>query len=81
MSYNHLASQSVSWDQSVLNQPETPCITIAYEYTIHLTVISAYKSILSTAEPLLMTGCVTSGINQNLTFLEKVMLQWHLAWT
>jgi hypothetical protein len=77
MSYNHLASQSLSWLESVLDLPDTPCITIAYEHTIHLPVISAYKSILSTAEPLLMTGCVTSGINQNLIFLEKVMLQWH----
>jgi hypothetical protein len=72
MSYNHLAS---------LDLPDTPCITIAYEHTIHLPVISAYKSIISTAEPLAMTGCVTSEVNQNLKFLEKVMLQWNLAWT
>jgi hypothetical protein len=77
MSYNHLGSQSVSWDQSVLYLPDTPCITIAYEHTIHLPVISAYKSILPPAEPLAMTGCVTSEDNQNLTFLEKIMLQCH----
>jgi hypothetical protein len=77
MSYNHLASQCVSWDPSVLDLHDTPCINIAYKHTIHLPVISAYKSILSAAEPLAVTGCVTSEVNQNLTFLEKLMLQWH----
>jgi hypothetical protein len=31
MSYNHFASQSVSWDQSLLDLPDTPCITIPYD--------------------------------------------------
>jgi hypothetical protein len=69
----------VSWEQSILELPDAPRISIAYEHITHLPILPAYKSILSTAESLAMTGCVTSEfnheLNQNLTFSEKLMLQ------
>jgi hypothetical protein len=70
-------SLRVTWDKSVLDLPASPSITISYEHTTHLPVMQAYKNIISTAESLAMTGCVTNEVNQNLTYLGKLLLQWH----
>ena len=36
-----------------------------------------YKSIYSIAQYLVRIGCATSEKNQNLTYLEKLLLQWN----
>ena len=66
----------MTWDKYVLNLSYQVTITIHYEKTTQLPMLHAYNSIYSTTESLDMTRCVTSEKKQNLTHLEKLLLQW-----
>ena len=55
-------------------------MTIPYDPITHLPVLQAFHSTDREATTLAMVGCVTQEQNQNLTYLSKVLLQWHLSW-
>ena len=54
----------------------THTITVPYDKSTHLPIIEGFKNATAVAESLAMS-CVTDALNQNLTSLQKVMLQWH----
>jgi hypothetical protein len=51
-------------------------VTIQHDPTFRLPIMRCYKDVMTTAETLDMT-CVTDEFNQNLTTLQKILLQWH----
>ena len=66
----------IEYDKSTLEFPSGKKLTVGYESTVKLPVMHAFDSALETAEALAM-GCVTAESNQNITRLQKVLLQWH----
>ena len=65
-----------NWYKSVLNKSDQVHIIIHYKHKTHLPIPMQYsfKIIYSTLESLAMTRCVSSEKNQNLTYLENLLL-------
>ncbi len=67
---------SIYWDHSSFNFADGSIVTLNYDKTTHLPILNAFHNATKVAESL-MTSCVTEEVNQNLTTLQKLMLQWH----
>ena len=66
---------STYWNRSVLHLPKHT-ITMPHHHATRLPIIPGFKDALSTCKTLAMSS-VTDEINQNLSTLQKMLLQWH----
>ena len=57
--------------------PGNKSITIPLDNNTFLPIMKCFKSAEDMASSLALTGCVSDEVNQNLIYLQKVMLQWH----
>jgi len=73
----HGAMLKVLWNCVELKLPNQPGIKIDYDDKSNLPVLQCFDSAELTAKSLTMTGCVTDELNQNITSLQKLLLQWH----
>ena len=76
------ASFEVFRSKSVINLPPDSSghrrsITMRYNPQTFLPVLPAFKSVELTGLNLALEGCVTSNDNENLSYLQKLLLQWH----
>ena len=76
------ASFEVFRSKSVINLPpdssgHRQSITMRYNPQTFLPVLPAFKSVELTGLNLALEGCVTSNDNENLSYLQKLLLQWH----
>ena len=67
----------VKYSACVLKLPNQGPVTISFDPVTHLPIIQAFKSTNMTALILFIVGCVTDEKNQNLSYLQKILLQWH----
>ena len=68
-------SLNVTWDGTVLKLGKKT-ISLSHDYHTRLPILHCFKDAMKTAESLAMT-CITDEHNQNLTNLQKLLLQWH----
>jgi hypothetical protein len=82
---DYLAQQGITDEQafftvfsnkSVFMLPNGKSLTISYEHVTRLPIVRCFHDAIKTAEGLAMP-CVTDERNQNLTTLQKLLLQWH----
>ena len=66
----------LNWAGSKLCFPDGKVVTIRNDPNVRLPILPCFANALQTAKSLAMT-CVTDEKNQNLTHLQKVLLQWH----
>jgi hypothetical protein len=66
----------LNWQGSKLLFPGNKVVTIRNDPCVRLPVLPCFVNALETAHSL-ATICVTDEKNQNLTTLQKVLLQWH----
>jgi hypothetical protein len=69
---------SIKWDSICLVLPKQDPITLEYDVMTRLPVMQGFADVDQTAASLAIMGCVTAEGNQNLTYLQKVLLQWHI---
>ena len=67
---------SIDWRGSSLELGPTATVTLPHDQATKLPKLRCYHNAMETAESLLTT-CVTDEYNQNLTQLQKALLQWH----
>ena len=70
--------QACTYLQAVLSwiAKSKSCFT-SFDPVTNLPYLHCFKSVDKTALILTMKGCITSEHNQNLSYLQKVLLQWH----
>ncbi len=66
----------IHWDHSCFAFTDGSMVTMQFDNTTHLPILHTFQDATKVAESLL-TSCVTDEMNQNLTSLQKLMLQWH----
>ena len=67
---------SVDFNNTKFLRADGKVVTIPYDKVTRLPILQAFHSAEGVAESLAL-NCVTSEVNQNLTYLQKVLLQWH----
>ena len=67
----------VHWDYLEIHLPSQPSVRIEYDILTDLPILQCFNNAEKTAKSLTMTGCVTDELNQNITNLSKLLLQWH----
>ena len=72
----HGYSMMLDWGSTKLNLGPNVTITIPHDDVTHLPKLRCFADAMKTAETMAMQ-CVTNEYNQNLTHLQKLLLQWH----
>ena len=67
----------IQYCHCVLKLPNQVPVTLPYDPVTNLPIIQALKSTNETVLTLSIIGCVTEEQNQNLSYLQKILLQWH----
>ena len=63
-------------DRSCLHLPGGKTLTIPHDKISRLPLLHCFKDAVATSQTLAMS-CVSDELNQNLTHLQKLLLQWH----
>jgi len=66
----------VTSENSKLHLGSNCTITIPHDYLTRLPILRCFSNVMQVAESMAM-ACVTDEFNQNLTQLQKSLLQWH----
>jgi hypothetical protein len=68
----------VQSNASFLRLPNKRVITLGYDSLTNLPMLTCFRNLDATAAGLAMT-CLSDETNQNLTLLQKALLQWHFC--
>ena len=68
----------VNHEECILKPKGKPSIKVPYDKNTFLPVMQCFNNALEVAENLALEGSDVSQGNTNLTYLQKLLLKWHI---